>query len=276
MKSASILAVAILAVLGCNKEDEHSPTGETQLLGAISIALQTLPSDVIQVRARITRNGFATQETQLSGTTSGFASVPIGVWKLRVTGLDTSGAAIYSDQEDVDVQHLLVALATLDLVPFVTNGSFEIGPPVGTYLPLDSGSTAIQNWTVSRGQLDYVTVWSSYHGKRSLDMHGTPGIGGIRQTITTIKGKTYQVRFALAGNPEGSPAIKTLGISAGGPSSQFIFDTTGRTFQNMGWTTVSWEFVALGTQTTLEFYSLSTTSTSYGPAIDNVSVAEID
>jgi len=157
----------------------------------------------------------------------------------------------------------------------LTNGSFEQGPVVGTYLPLDSGSTAINGWVVSRGPIDLVVYWQNYHGSRSIDLNGTPGRGGIKQTFSTANGATYRVRFAFAGNPEGAPTIKTMDVSAAGSSAQFIFDVTGKTITNMGWQIETWDFVAIGPSTTLEFYSTIIPLSIYGPAIDNVWVERV-
>jgi choice-of-anchor C domain-containing protein len=154
------------------------------------------------------------------------------------------------------------------------NGSFEQGPLVGTYLSLDSGSTAINGWVVSRGQIDLTVYWQDYHGRRSIDLNGWRR-GGIRQTFSTVNGATYRVRFALAGNPEGAPTIKTMDVSAAGSSTQFTFDVAGKTITNMGWQIKTWDFVAVGPSTTLEFYSTIIPLSIYGPAIDSVSVERV-
>ena len=147
---------------------------------------------------------------------------------------------------------------------------------MGTYLPLDSGSVAIPGWRVSRGGIDLVVYWQSYDGSRSIDLNGTPGPGGIEQTIRTVPGQTYQIRFALAGNPEGPPAIKTMRVSAGNQSAQFTFDVTGRTIRAMGWTRHSWSFTAVDTVSTIEFFSLDPEVGLYGPALDQVSIIRVN
>jgi choice-of-anchor C domain-containing protein len=223
-----------------------------------------------------------------------FADVEPGMWHLRVVALDSAGSTRYSGETNVDVQPGQTAQVTLQLEPttgggiaiFVTwgsggpnllvNGSFEEGPWVGTYLPLDSGSTAIAGWRVSRWQIDLVTFWHAQQGIKSVDLNGNPSLGGIKQTFGTVAGRTYRVRFALAGNPEGQQGIKTVGMSAAGASTHFVFNTSGKTITNMGWVLMSWTFVAVGAETTLEFYSLDPMPTFYGPAIDNVSVQEVE
>lgn len=64
----------------------------------------------------------------------------------------------------------------------IVNGSFEDGPEFGVCQPLDKGSTALKGWVVTRGQIDVTqqngNEWKAAHGKRALDLHGSPGFGG--------------------------------------------------------------------------------------------------
>jgi choice-of-anchor C domain-containing protein len=157
------------------------------------------------------------------------------------------------------------------------NGSFEDGPePTGQgSMPLEKGSAVIKGWRVTRGSIDYVgRYWQAAHGTRSIDLDGSTR-GGVEQTFPTEKGRKYRVTFRMAGNPhpiEG-PSLKKLGVQAANQSAEFEFDTNGRSNQNMGWVTRTWEFTAAAEQTTLEFYSLS--GQLCGPTLDNVSVVEI-
>ncbi len=162
-------------------------------------------------------------------------------------------------------------------VNLITNGSFEIGPDPGGYLPLNPGSTAITGWTVTRDQIDYTAYWVDADGDRSLDLNGSPGVGGIAQTFSTIAGQQYLVSFALAGNTYSGTPIRQLGVSAAGQSEVFSFDTTGFSDDNMGWVNKTWVFTATASTTTLEFYSLSIEpeNAAFGPALDNVSVISL-
>lgn len=158
----------------------------------------------------------------------------------------------------------------------LVNGSFEEGADAGEFKSLAEGSTEIKGWTVTRGAMDYIgTHWQHADGNRSLDLHGSPGYGGIKQTFKTKKGQKYKATFSLAGNPEGTVPEKKLGVEAAGVKAEFTFDVTGKTVTDMGWTTKTWEFTADGTETTIEFYSLMTEDDSWGPALDNVSVVPI-
>jgi choice-of-anchor C domain-containing protein len=155
----------------------------------------------------------------------------------------------------------------------LVNGSFENGPPVGEYLPLDAGSTAVPGWTVTRGQIDCIgSDWKAAEGTRSIDLHGSPGHGGIEQTFKTTKGRRYRVTFALSGSPDCEMPSKRIAVSAAGQSSVFSFDSTGKARDNMGWVTKEWKFNAVADQTTLEFYTMEKKDPVKGPAIDNVRV----
>src|SRR5687767_12066155 len=81
----------------------------------------------------------------------------------------------------------------------VVNGSFEEGPEVEVYKPLDRDSTAMKGWVVTRGQIDLVVQtgdeWRAADGQRSLDLHGSPGLGGVKQTIPTKAGQKYRIEF---------------------------------------------------------------------------------
>jgi choice-of-anchor C domain-containing protein len=159
------------------------------------------------------------------------------------------------------------------------NGSFEDGPDTNNpnqFVWLNEGDKQIKGWTVSQGQLSYVgAYWEHADGKHSLDMHGGPGFGGIKQTFATSKGQKYRVIFAMAGNPLGRVPVKKLGVRAAGQEVEFIFDSTGKTVQDMGWTTQVWDFVAKDANTTLEFVTRMTDDGECGPALDKVSVAPV-
>ncbi|MCK4795457.1 MAG: choice-of-anchor C family protein [Desulfobacteraceae bacterium] len=177
---------------------------------------------------------------------------------------------------------LTFAMAGPAMSNITQNGSFENGEPiVGGYRELDTGSTAIDNWTVIGGGvrvIDYIGgYWEASDGVRSLDLNGNPGPGGVEQDIATVSGTTYLVTFDMAGNPDGPPPIKTLDVSAIGSSTQsqgFSFDKTGHTKAAMGWVTNQWFFTADAATTTLRFMS-TTTDSPFGPALDNIAVTVI-
>jgi choice-of-anchor C domain-containing protein len=157
----------------------------------------------------------------------------------------------------------------------LVNGSFEEGPDAEAYKPLDEDSTEIKGWIVTRGQIDYIgTLWKAADGKRCLDLHGSPGFGGVKQTFTTKEGQRYRVSFSLAGSP--GRGEKKLGVRAAGKKTSYSFDATSTTAEEMGWVTKTWEFTAIADHTSLEIHTLETEDPTAGPALDNVAVVAID
>lgn len=160
--------------------------------------------------------------------------------------------------------------------PFI-NGGFEQGPAVGApgFTAVAGGdATSIPGWTVFGDSIDYIGgYWQPAAGVRSIDLNGA-GQGGIRQTFDTVAGQSYLVTFALSGNPEGGPTVKTvLTTASGGATQTSTFDTTGLSRANMGWRSYSYSFTAGGAMTTLSFASAD--AGAYGPALDSVNVSAI-
>lgn len=163
--------------------------------------------------------------------------------------------------------------------PF-TNGSFELHDPSiesDTSEPLVfAGQTLLPGWDVLVGSINYVRFnrWQPADGSYSIDLNGERSDAyAIAQTFDTLAGQQYAVSFALAGNPDDAPSVKSLVVSAAGQSATFTFDTVSHTRANMQWLTQSFTFTATGPSTTLRFDSL--TSGPYGPALDNVSVVAV-
>ena len=163
------------------------------------------------------------------------------------------------------------------------NGSFEQGSaPACNTFNIPSGSTIITGWTVSVGNIDWESApacgWQPSNGTHSLDLVGTGGIGGVQQTFDTVPGTTYQVTFDLSGNYGALPVVKPLAVTINGVTTNFTFDTTGRSALNMGWTTHSVQFTATGASSTIDF--VSDVSALGGPlnagaALDNVQIAPV-
>jgi choice-of-anchor C domain-containing protein len=156
----------------------------------------------------------------------------------------------------------------------LVNGSFEDGPDgLGNFQTYGAGDKAIKGWEVTRASIDLVgNHWPAAHGQRSLDLHGSPGLGGIKQTFATKPDTRYKVTFWMAGNPEGTVPRKRMGVSAAGASEEFEFDTAGKTVKALGWAKKSWTFTAKDKETTLEFYTVMKEDEACGPALDDVAV----
>jgi choice-of-anchor C domain-containing protein len=159
----------------------------------------------------------------------------------------------------------------------IQNGSFESGSiNPGSFTFLSSGSTVIDGWTVGgAGGVDYIgTYWNASNGSRSVDLSGG-GIGSLSQLLTgMVIGQQYTITYDLAGNPAGAPTTKHLAVSVGSMGGGLATFNTGilpSTLNNMGWITQSVTFIATASSATLTF--LSQDNTSFGPALDNVTIA---
>jgi choice-of-anchor C domain-containing protein len=165
----------------------------------------------------------------------------------------------------------------------LVNGSFEDVADADASRPLDKGSTAVKGWVVTRGQIDvtqqHENVWKAHHGKRGLDLHGSPGFGGVEQTIATKPGKRYKVTFRMSGNP-GVPEHKKvqLGVRAAGRDREFDLTMEGRTYEDLKWEEMTWEFTANEKTTVIEFHTAmpATSNGLGGPLLDDVRVFEIN
>ncbi|CAM8635630.1 PEP-CTERM protein-sorting domain [Comamonadaceae bacterium] len=157
----------------------------------------------------------------------------------------------------------------------VANGSFEAQSVVNTAIGFDTFTSAGQGltgWTVGLRSVDLVsTLWNASNGQNSLDLNGL-GKGVISQVLHTVIGQTYTLSFDLAGNAAAGDVIKRLSVNVG-PTGTYTFDTTGKSYSNMGWTTYTTQFAAVSTSTTLSFASM--TSGPAGPALDNISVSAV-
>jgi len=151
-------------------------------------------------------------------------------------------------------------------------------------------SSPLPGWTITGNSVDLVgSYWQAPPGATySLDMVGTPGVGGISQTVATTPGTTYTLSFYMSFNPDnpnGEKALtKTLEVQAL-DGETVLADTPysgtagTRTEQNMQWEAQVFSFTATGTTTTLNLFavapsSLPTGLTSgtlvAGPAIGNL------
>ncbi|HTS22703.1 MAG TPA: choice-of-anchor C family protein [Casimicrobiaceae bacterium] len=169
---------------------------------------------------------------------------------------------------------LLGWAASAAAAPF-SNGSFEAASvdPGSNFITLPAGDTSIASWVVVTGNIDFIgTYWQAADGNNSVDLVGNQNVGAIAQTFDTIPGSTYRVSFALAGNPEGPPTIKPLTVTVAGVTQNYSFDITGHSDPSMGYVTQSFDFVATGTSSTLQFTSDTGTDCCWGAVIDNVTV----
>lgn len=170
----------------------------------------------------------------------------------------------------------VVTAAPAQALAGISNGSFET-PVVtpNTFITLGAGAS-LGAWTVTQATVDLIGAgfWQAADGVQSVDLSGSsanPIAGGVAQSFTTVPLLTYRVSYKLAGNPASGPIIKTGQVLANGNVIQnFSFDTTGKTFADMGYVHKATTFIASGLTSTIEFRS--TVNTAFGPVIDDVDV----
>ncbi len=155
------------------------------------------------------------------------------------------------------------------------DGLFLNGSATGGFTSYSSGQS-FGGWSVTAGNIDLIeSQWQrSPSGGRSVDMDGsTPGT--ISQTLNTVAGNTYVVRYVMSANGGGG-STRTMEISAAGVS-QTAAITTSSTHgsSNMDWQERFFTFTATSSSTTLQFRSLSAAGSSSGPVLADVSVHDL-
>ena len=102
----------------------------------------------------------------------------------------------------------------------VCSGHFATG-----LRPSRIGSTAIDGWTVTKGNVDWTEsgIWQAADGTKSIDLDGAENTAGaISRPSTPIVDGTYVVTFSMSGNP-GNPSrspIKTMSVDAAGATQR--------------------------------------------------------
>ncbi|MFI6449480.1 choice-of-anchor C family protein [Kitasatospora sp. NPDC050543] len=165
------------------------------------------------------------------------------------------------------------ATASAQTVSRFDDGSFEYPRATANSFTSLSAGQAIGPWQVTAGSVDLIGAgfWQAAEGDQSVDLNGSNS-GAVAQTFTTVPGTTYTVTYALAGNPGGAPALKTGSALIDGQNFQdFSFNTTGKTFTNMGYVNRQFTFRATGSATVVAFAS-TTPDSAYGPVVDDVRI----
>jgi hypothetical protein len=174
----------------------------------------------------------------------------------------------------------------------LTNPSFDLGSFTDRgdgFQILSNGSTTITGWTVINDSL----AWGKYpnsapnvhpaiprDGTFFLDLQGdglqgTP-FGGVSQSIATIAGRKYVLRFHLGTQQDaGSPATHgpiSVNASAGTTTAPFTFNPVGTTGSQ--WQEFKLVFVAQGASTLISITGQSTAGGAY-IGLDHTSVVEV-
>lgn len=162
---------------------------------------------------------------------------------------------------------------TATAAELIVNGGFE--QPViasGAYTIPGGEFPSIPGWTISVDvRLAAPDAWLAIEGRQSLDLVGGQQAGGyIEQTVTTIPGQKYDLRFSYANNPS-QPAVGSFRLVGSGTLIQQTLTHSGSVQGAMNFTLFETNFTADSSQTTLRFTRLSST---YGESLvfDAVSV----
>ena len=182
---------------------------------------------------------------------------------------------------------LALAASPANAATALINASFEDATVTFSdgYSVVNATNQTLTGWTAGGAGVDIVDkeLWNADEGSRSIDLNAF-NAGSISQKIATVPGQTYNVSFAMSGNPDANvvPGPKTMNVSAADASAPFTFDTSveQNTTTDMKWKDQTFSFAATGTSTTLTFTSTTTTtgpspaglSAAAGPVIDDVRV----
>jgi choice-of-anchor C domain-containing protein len=152
----------------------------------------------------------------------------------------------------------------------VRNGSFET--PAGADLSVYIAPNSFEGWVVSSGSIDIVRAWQDADGEQSLDLAGyAPGV--IYQDLCTVPGASYQLSFAMAGNPYNEPSQKVMEVWW---DDQLVdsptFDITGHTETSMGWQHHTYTIQAISSTTRLLFKDAYQGPSFSGPVLDAIGV----
>jgi hypothetical protein len=190
------------------------------------------------------------------------------------------------------VMPLLLAAATTAHANLLINGSLETSARINgrgrVLTPTEVANALGSAWTVTQGTVDLLprTYWQSSKGNYSVDMIGSPGLGGISQTVNGLTiGAEYILTFDFSINPDirERGSTKILQVQAIGNTvladETFSRTRTNETRLNMRFTHESILFTADSTSVTIVLAALAplnlpagvTPSTSVvGPVVDNL------
>ncbi len=165
----------------------------------------------------------------------------------------------------------------------VQNGGFE-APDISLgnyYQTVDAGQSGLTDWTVTGVSIDIVSSvaandpagtsgeWS-HSGTQGIDLAGTPGPGGVLQSLSTVAGQDYTLSFWASTN---GPSQSDLYIQWDGTDLAGTPPASGLTTPAQGlpstWTEFTYNVVGTGSDTVALF---TNNSSNAGPLVDDVSV----
>jgi hypothetical protein len=168
----------------------------------------------------------------------------------------------------------------------VDNGGFE-SPAIGPNTFVEIAPPAIlTDWSIELGTIDLVSepYWGAPEGDQVLDIDGTDGAstaGTISQDVPTSEGIAYKLGFQYSGNPDcgdiGDVSMDVYWNSdlVGTVTHDTVADLPDRTVASFDYQAFEVDVVGAGggaERTTLQFDSLSATSSTCGIVLDDVYV----
>ncbi len=187
---------------------------------------------------------------------------------------------------------LLLALASSARANLLINGSLETTAKLNSHgrvlLSSTSPANTLPGWALTQGTVDLLpsSYWQPSNGRFSVDLIGTPGLGGISQTVTGLTiGTDYELTFDFAINPDQreKSSGKIMQVQAVG-SAVLVTQTyqrtkNGESKSHMHYTHESIQFTADSTSVTITFSALPplnlpggllASRSVVGPVLDNV------
>ncbi|MCC6815542.1 MAG: gliding motility-associated C-terminal domain-containing protein [Saprospiraceae bacterium] len=162
---------------------------------------------------------------------------------------------------------------------FFPNFDFEDGPspPVGGYIVYNAGSS-FGGWTVTRANIDHVEATHANLGNGNpnggsnfIDLHGSPGFGGISYKLTNLKpGAVYLLKFWTAQNGGNHSSTGTIKVAGGAWLNESWTVTISGA---VAWFLMEFKFMAMADMAELEFSSVGDLSNA-GTLIDDISLFE--
>lgn len=165
---------------------------------------------------------------------------------------------------------------------FIINGGLELTSP-DTFQTVLSGQSYAGWNSVGSGDVEFCgagVLVPAVQGQGSVDLNGIGFQGAIAQTLGTLSGHTYKIRFALSGNPGvfGQPSLgnKTMDLLwNGNVAGSFVFThLPSDTQQNMRWEYHEITLFGNGNDL-LSFASTTSAYNDAGPVLDDITVVVV-
>jgi hypothetical protein len=159
----------------------------------------------------------------------------------------------------------------------LTNGDFAkpIIAASTQYEPIPAGSTAIPGWTVGGGGVEaYASSYMQHPPDASTEIRlFDNGPGSIRQTVTTIPGEKYVLKWEGAGESGGGQPDKIMHVFWDGKLvAAPIFDTSGYSLTDVAWEALQVTVTAASPTSTVVFADATPDKSYWGSMVGAASL----